>query len=58
MTANDTLVLNANLETLRTPISTDGSRDLDRLAATAAKFKESRYLDTRPVQHMTATWGN
>jgi hypothetical protein len=61
MTPNIKIDLNANLETLRTPVSISDARNLDRRAAEralTANFNEVRYLDTRPAQHMTATWGN
>ena len=58
MTSNENMMLSGNLETLRTSIPIDDSRDLDRRPATAAIFNEARYLDTLPALHMTATWGN
>lgn len=58
MTANDTLVLNANLEALQRSVSNNDPRELDRRPATTANFNDARYLDARPALHMTATWGN
>ena len=60
MTTANNLEANSDLQALRTAISIVDARDLDRRRAdraSAANFNESRYLDTRPVQHMTATWG-
>lgn len=58
MTSNDITVLHGNLETLRSSLLVDDTRDLDRRPANAANFNDARYLDTRPALHMTATWGN
>jgi hypothetical protein len=60
MTSND-LKLNSNTETLTAPVPVGAAGDLDRRRAepaSTANFTESRNLDTRPTQHMTATWGN
>ena len=61
MTSTNAIELNSDLEALRVSLSTDDARDLDRRRAdrvSAANFNEARYLDTRPAQHMTATWGS
>jgi hypothetical protein len=61
MTSTNAIELNSNLEALRVSLSTDDARDLDRRRAdrtSAANMNEARYLDTRPTQHMTATWGS
>ena len=60
MTTNNNKELNDSLETLRTPVSISDARNLDRRTAdraSTANFNDTRYLDTRPAQHMTATWG-
>jgi hypothetical protein len=61
MTPNKYTELNRTVETLRTPARIDDIRNLDRRAAdraSIASFNDTRYLDTPPAQHMTATWGN
>jgi hypothetical protein len=61
MTTTIDLELNSDLQALRASVSIDDARDLDRRRAdraSAANFDETRYLDTRPTHHMTATWGN
>ncbi len=61
MTATNDIELNSDLKALRASVSIEYARDLDRRRAdraSTANFNESRYLDTRPTQHMTATWGN
>jgi hypothetical protein len=51
--------LNSDLEALRASVSIDDAKDLDRhRSEQASTFNELRYLDTRPIQHLTATWGN
>jgi hypothetical protein len=61
MTATNDIELNSDLQALRASVSIDDPRDMDRRRAdraSAPNFNEARYLDTRPSQHMTATWGN
>jgi len=61
MTPNKYTELNGKLETLRTSVQINDSRSLDRRTADRAitsNFNDTRYLDTPPAQHMTATWGN
>ena len=61
MTPTNDLELNSDLEALRASVSINNSGDLDLRrtdGATMPNFNELRYLDTRPIQHMTATWGN
>ena len=61
MTSTNATELNSDLEALRASLSTNDARDLDRRRAdrvSAANFNETRYLDTRPTLHMTATWGS
>jgi len=61
MTTTNNQELNSDLQALRMSVSIDDTRDLDRRRAgraSAADFNETRYLDTRPSQRMTATWGN
>jgi len=60
MTSNHT-ELSSQLEALRVSISIDNAQELDRHSskhASTSNFDELRYLDTRPIQHMTATWGS
>jgi hypothetical protein len=61
MTPNNNIERSGNLEALRTTVPIDDARNLDRRAADRARtanFNDTRYLDTPPAQHMTATWGN
>jgi hypothetical protein len=61
MTPNKYTELNRSVETVRTSARIDDIRNLDRRAADRARianFNDTRYLDTPPAQHMTATWGN
>jgi hypothetical protein len=61
MTSTNNIELNSDRKALRTPVSMEEGRDLDRRRAertSAVNFDEIRYLDTRPTQHMTATWGD
>jgi hypothetical protein len=59
MTPTNHTDLNRDLEALRASVSMDDTRGIDRpRPASIPNFNELRYLDTRPIQHMTATWGN
>lgn len=61
MTPNKHAELNRDVETLRTHAPIDDVRGLDRRAAdraSTASFNDTRYLDTPPAQHTTATWGH
>jgi len=61
MTPNNNIELNSDLESVQVSGAIDDARDLDRCRADwagTANFNEAGYLDTRLVQHMTATWGN
>jgi hypothetical protein len=61
MTSNSNIDLSSDLEALRASVSIDNASDLDlgrTDRASMPNFNELRYLDTRPTQHMTATWGS
>jgi hypothetical protein len=61
MTTNKYTELNRSVETSRKPAPIDDVRNLDRRAsewASTASFNDTRYIDTPPALHMTATWGN
>jgi hypothetical protein len=62
MTTNNRIDLNSDTETSRTSAPIDDARNLDHRRSEWANFwtnfDDARYLDTPPMQHMTATWGS
>jgi hypothetical protein len=62
MTPTDRIDLNSKIETSRTSARIEAAGGLDHRRSECANFRtnfdDARYLDTPPMQHMTATWGS